>query len=517
MRSNFRLVPFIIAMVIAVVAIAIAQWRAATPPRVNVIAVSPQTLTTTLALTGEVEAVEQAAISSTLEPLTIVAVMVEKGDRVTRGQPLIQLDTSELSAALRRARASVAVAKANLLRARASAAGAVESTNLSSARLEAVTELRAAVDSARAAVATNEARVRQAQEARLRTLSGGRPEEIAVAEARLRAAQTDLELQTTALRRAETLLAQGAVSVASVDGVRALKRSAEEQVNVAQAQLALARTPRREDVQQAEAVVREAEAGLAGARDALANAERTLRERFEQRSNTVTAATTRNAAAADVEVALASLRQAEAQEMEAAARLARATLVSPIDGVVSRRDAQPGESAGSGQILLRLTTTRTFRISADVEEKNLPLLSVGQTAIVSSPALPGQTMEARVSEINRSAERETGTVEVRFDLQNAPAGLREFLTVDVNVTLRQASPVMLVPSTAVDRQSAPPKVFVVGNGNRVIARPVRVGRPATDGIEILSGIEDGDRVVVDAATVSDGQLIAPKDGSSDDR
>lgn len=211
-------------------------------------------------------------------------------------------------------------------------------------------------------------------------------------------------------------------------------------------------------------------------------------------------ATTRqdfDAAAARVKVTTAGL--AEAETMAGYARV-----TAPFDGVITRKLADVGDLAMPGKPLLEIEAPTALRFEADLPEAMLDRVSMGAKMQVRIATLP-QPLEAVVSEIAPVADPVSRTFLVKLDLPSAD-GLRtgQFGRVAVPVTQTK---LLLVPAASVLRRGQMELLFVVKNGHALL-RLVKTGKVLSDGIEILSGLEEGEQVVVNgAAKLNDGQPV----------
>src|SRR5271157_2636470 len=101
------------------------------------------------------------------------------------------------------------------------------------------------------------------------------------------------------------------------------------------------------------------------------------------------------------------VRQAAANDQLARKRLSDATLVAPIDGYVDMRGIEPGETASPGTPVFRIVRLNPVEIDVGVPETDLHLVRVGQKAVVTLPAMPGQSFEGTVRLINVGADPNT--------------------------------------------------------------------------------------------------------------
>lgn len=274
-------------------------------------------------------------------------------------------------------------------------------------------------------------------------------------------------------------------------------------------------------LEEALASLRSAEADRAYA-EATANRYRQLREReLISAQDYETVDTRRKSAAALVEQAearIASVRAREKQmvyRIDAAAAELRAAeialgetrIVAPATGVVVDRRVEPGDLAVPGQPLLVLDDPRIYRLEASVGESAVGRVRLGQRVPVILDSL-GRSLEGRVTEIIPAADPSSRTVTVKLDLPADP-GLRSGLFGRARFPAEDR-PALLVPIRALVERGQLTAVYVVGADDVARLRLVTVGARHADRVEILSGLEGGERIVAEGAPrVSDGTRVAP--------
>lgn len=181
------------------------------------------------------------------------------------------------------------------------------------------------------------------------------------------------------------------------------------------------------------------------------------------------------------------------------------TLRAPRDGVVLERMAVQGMMSTAGEALFRIADTSTVWIIADVPEYDLALVQRGATAIVRFRGFPGREFKGRVDVIYPEIQPETRTAKVRIELPNRDGAMIAYMYGDVEIAALGTAPVVTVPESAVidsgDRQVV---ILDLGEG-RFEPRDVTVGQRGTETIEIIRGIEAGDRVVVAANFLIDAE------------
>ena len=210
---------------------------------------------------------------------------------------------------------------------------------------------------------------------------------------------------------------------------------------------------------------------------------------------------TRDAAAARVKAAQASLA-------EARARNGRLDIRAPAAGLILTRTAEPGQivSSGSG-VLFRLEQDGQVELRAAVSESDLAGLSVGSRARV-TPVGSSRSFEGEVWQISPVIDAQTRQGVVRIALRHDPA-LRPggFATAAINGSTAVAP---LLPETAILSDDKATYVYVVGKDNKVERRVVKTGEASDNGVAVLDGLNGTERVVLTAgAFLTPGQVIKP--------
>lgn len=194
-----------------------------------------------------------------------------------------------------------------------------------------------------------------------------------------------------------------------------------------------------------------------------------------------------------------------AQLREAETLRAYTELRAPFAGVIARKYIDAGDLASPGLALLELDGTGGFEISTSVPDSLMGPLAVGQTLAVTIPST-GREFAAGISEISSAADSATRAVALKLAVP-ADASVRpgQFARVAVpGITVRT----LVVPLAAVSRVGQMERVFLIGADQRATLRLVKTGATRGDQIEILSGLDAGERVIVAApASLREGQLL----------
>lgn len=207
-------------------------------------------------------------------------------------------------------------------------------------------------------------------------------------------------------------------------------------------------------------------------------------------------------------------RQAVAAEMQLRfqqERLSFTRIVSPYDGLVVRRDSDPGEVVVPGGTLMDLVATNEIWVSAWVDETVLADLRTGQPVRVVFRSQPTQSHAGVVARLGRETDRETRELLVDVRLRELPPNWTLGQRANVFIETGRKPSALFVPRSFVVWRSGSPGVFV-GERGRARWRPVTLGYGGMATVEVTQGLAEGERVVVSAAPgaqLTDGQRVVP--------
>lgn len=226
------------------------------------------------------------------------------------------------------------------------------------------------------------------------------------------------------------------------------------------------------------------------------DAERQLALARSQLSSATAQMQAQEKSGAEAQQARSQLVAAEAALVAAQVRLDQATVKAPAAGVVLERAVEPGDIVQPGRRLMTLVLDGPLRLSAQVDEKNLPLLGPGAKAVAAADAFPELRFPAVVSFIAPGVDAARGTVELRLTVPEPPPELKSDMTVSIEVPgplIRQA---LVIPADAVRQlQTAAPWVLVQRD-NEAVRVPVTLGVRAQGRVVVKEGLKAGDRLVL---------------------
>ncbi len=185
-------------------------------------------------------------------------------------------------------------------------------------------------------------------------------------------------------------------------------------------------------------------------------------------------------------------------------RIADLVLRAPIEGVVLRRDGNIGDMAGVGpnDALFWVGKPKPLRLVADVNEEDMPRVKVGQKVLLRHDGFPNQPLEASVGEITPKGDPQTKTFRVYLALPD-DTPLRIGMSVEANIVIAARENALVVPKEAVSGDS----VDRVVDG-KIARTQVKTGVRGVRLVEILSGLEEGARVVAPAQpALKDGARV----------
>ena len=211
----------------------------------------------------------------------------------------------------------------------------------------------------------------------------------------------------------------------------------------------------------------------------------------------------------DYQIAATALSQAEANSKVAYSRRQHTIIKTPIAGTLISRDVETGDVVQAGKALMTLSPSGATQLVVQIDEKNLPLLVLGQLARASADAYPTLNFSAAISYINPSVDLQRGSVEIKLNVPEPPAYLRQDMTVSVDIQVATRLRALLVPTDTIhDVKGRQPWVLKVADG-KARKQVLRVGLQSAGMSEVLSGLSVNDRVLTFTNEVNEGDRIRP--------
>lgn len=194
------------------------------------------------------------------------------------------------------------------------------------------------------------------------------------------------------------------------------------------------------------------------------------------------------------EVAAAGVDQASAQHVQGANQLDYTFLKADKPGVVAAISAEMGQVVAAGQTVVTVVQDGEREVEISVPENRIEELRKAKQLKVSFWALPGVALDGVVREIAPMADATTRTFKVRVTILQVPESVRLGMTATVTMPVRNGSSAVMVPLSAIYQNGEQPCVWVVKNDSVVLC-PVQLGPLGNGSVQVVGGLQYGDRVV----------------------
>lgn len=226
-------------------------------------------------------------------------------------------------------------------------------------------------------------------------------------------------------------------------------------------------------------------------------------------------------AKAAISSAKQQLQVAEANQNQYRALSDYSRITAPFAGVITRRYADTGALIQAGTAsntqtmpVVRLAEISKLRLVLPIPESVAAQIHLGEAVKVRVQAL-NQDMEGKVSRFADSLDRQTRTMETEIDFNNRDGRLIPGMYAETQVALREKKDALTVPLEAVTRNGDDATVLAVNTQNMIEERHVKLGLEDSARVEVLSGLNDGERVIIgNRSQFRSGQKIQPNEVST---
>jgi RND family efflux transporter MFP subunit len=249
-------------------------------------------------------------------------------------------------------------------------------------------------------------------------------------------------------------------------------------------------------------------------RDQVSDAEATLRQAQADYERASQLYENRSVSKAEYDAAYARYTASRAHQSQAMLSLTDAVLRSPIDGVILRRSVEVGSLAGPSAPAFTVADTRRVKVVFGVPDVIVAHLRLNGPLTIQAEALPGKTLQGRITRISSSADPSSRVFEVEAAIPNPDGRMKVGMLATLRLGAAGPAETVSVPLAAVVRpagDSTGYAVYVLQDSAGVqLARIRRVvlGEASGNAIAVKQGLQAGDRVILRGATiVSDGQPV----------
>ena len=212
---------------------------------------------------------------------------------------------------------------------------------------------------------------------------------------------------------------------------------------------------------------------------------------------------------AALDLARAQLAQSDARLQELRINLANTNVVSPVDGYIARRNLDVGAFASNNAPVASVVDISSLRLIANVVEKDLRAVTVGDRAIVDVDAFPGEKFTGRIARVSPVLDPATRTATMEVEIANRDGRLKPGMYARVDLMVEDKANVLVVPKISLVDSQGERGVYQPSEDNKAKFKAVKVGIENNETAEILEGLTEGEAIVSNGAGAlrRDDQLV----------
>ncbi|HTI43375.1 MAG TPA: efflux RND transporter periplasmic adaptor subunit [Vicinamibacterales bacterium] len=203
-------------------------------------------------------------------------------------------------------------------------------------------------------------------------------------------------------------------------------------------------------------------------------------------------------AQAALDLARAQNTQSQARLDELRFTLANTIITSPVNGFVSRRAVDPGAYVSANAPVVEVVDIQRVRLVANIIEKDLKQIGVGDMARVEVDAFPGESFMGRIARVSPVLDPATRTAPIEVEIANDQYRLKPGMYARVGIVTESHRNALVVPTNALVDANGARGVYLAVNQIAQF-RPVKIGIEGNERTEVLDGLAEGDRVVTTGA------------------
>ena len=222
-------------------------------------------------------------------------------------------------------------------------------------------------------------------------------------------------------------------------------------------------------------------------------------------------------AQAALDLARAQNTQSQARLDELRFTLQNTIITSPVNGFVARRAADPGAFVSQNAPIVDVVDITRVRLVANIIEKDLKQIGVGDMARVEVDAFPGENFMGRIARVSPVLDPSTRTAPIEVEISNDQYRLKPGMYARVGIITESHPNALVVPTNSLVDANGTRGVYLSVN-NVAQFHPVKIGIEGNERTEILDGVSEGDRVVTTgAAGLRNGDPILLEGGNRGSR
>lgn len=470
---------------------------------------------------GKLKPYQTVRISSQITGI-VEEVNYQVGDRVNKGDLLLTFENKDIKAQVKQAEAALAIVKASY-RMTKNGATAEELAQVEAAYQQATASLEGAKSNLSLLESIYQDRTSQKQQlvsAEMQFKSASK--QVEIAEEGLKQVQIGLEQAQTNLSQAQKeydrisyLYNEGVATSREFETVENQLKNAKAGVDNARSALENAKIGK----QQADVSLTGAEETYQLAMDNYKNPTQIEQQVENAKTQLKVAEANEKTAKANLDkvkkgarveerdISKANVKQAEAALEQARLILDKTILESPIEGVISAVNFEAGEMVGAGSPIFTVVNDKQLYIEAGVNARTLIAVNPGDPARARVLALPDTYIEGEIAQVNPVIDPQTQDYRIKILINNDQGKLNAGMFVDLYLTTRTSGNALVLPTAAVLDVDTKPYVFVIKD-DKAYKREIKLGIVNEHDLEILSGIEKTDKVIISGQNViNDGDSV----------
>lgn len=201
----------------------------------------------------------------------------------------------------------------------------------------------------------------------------------------------------------------------------------------------------------------------------------------------------------------ALLSQRKTELAQARQELTDSTLLAPFGGVIRERTVSPGQYVNAGAPIATLVRMHPLRLQADVPEREASNVKVGQEVKVRVEGDP-TAYAGRVVRVSPAIDEQSRSLRIEAEVANEAGTIRPGSFATADIVIAAGAPAIVVPSSAIVTFAGVEKVLTVADG-KVVEKRVELGRREGASVEVLDGLQAGERVIVEPGNLVDGEAV----------
>jgi len=200
----------------------------------------------------------------------------------------------------------------------------------------------------------------------------------------------------------------------------------------------------------------------------------------------------------NVNLYLAKVKQAQAQVYLSQNKIQESIIKSPAEGQVTDIYKRQGEVVQSSESVLGFLARGPFKVEADIYEEDIVYVNLNDSVRITLPAFPSQDFTGRVILIDPAEKIIDGVVYYQVDIifNDVKEGIKPGMTADIVIEAEKKENVLVIPRGAMKKRDSE-RIVKVFSGKNIVEKQIKTGLEGDDVVEVISGLKEGDQVVID--------------------